>query len=271
MSLQRQQTSHLHHGWVRAVVLLVLYISISVVAGSLGLSSELWFTLNFVFAVILVFIFRKFIDRKSFKSLGFEPAYLFPDSIIGVSQGIFLVSTGSLLIYYLKGLVWIDISPDAKNLAGSFILLLMIAFAEELVFRGYVLRSLLKSFNKWLALLISAALFTLAHLSNPGVPPVGLLNTFLGGLLLGITFINTRKLWLPIFFHFSWNFMQGPILGYPVSGISFNSLLVLEARGNKLISGGDYGFEGSVVCSVLLILSVVVWSYFERKRSHPGY
>jgi membrane protease YdiL (CAAX protease family) len=147
----------------------------------------------------------------------------------------------------------------------------MVALYEEIVFRGYVLRNLMKSFNKWPALFISALLFTLVHASNPGIPWTGLLNTFLGGALIGVAYIHTRSLWLPVFFHFTWNFMQGPVIGFPVSGIPFNSLFILETKGNPLVSGGDYGFEGSLISSFFLLAAFSVWGYFESKRAHSGY
>ena len=65
--------------------------------------------------------------------------------------------------------------------------------------------------------------------------------------------------------------MQGPVIGFPVSGIAFDSLLVLEPKGNPLISGGNYGFEASLVCSLLLLIAFIVWSYFESKRSYSTY
>jgi membrane protease YdiL (CAAX protease family) len=271
MSLQPRTTPTISQGWLRAVILLVIYVSVSVGAGFFVSSFEIWVAINLVISVALVYLFRKRIDKKSFKSIGLDVSKLYPDAVVGAFLGIFLVSAASLLIFYLGGIEWIDIVPNMRELFTAGVVLLMISFSEEIVFRGYVLRNMMKSFNKWLALLISALLFTLVHASNPGVPWAGLLNTFIGGLLIGITYINTRSLWLPILFHFTWNFMQGPIVGFHVSGISFNSLLILETKGNSLVSGGDYGLEASLVGSFFLLAAFSVWGYFESKRSHPAY
>jgi membrane protease YdiL (CAAX protease family) len=248
----------------------VIYVSASVGAGFLVSSFEIWVAASLVIAICLVYLFRKYIDKKTFKSIGLDLSALYPNAVVGLFLGIFLVCAGALLIFYFRGIEWIDIVSNTRELFSSAVLLLMVAFSEEIVFRGYVLSNLMKSFNKWVSLLINAILFALVHASNPGVPWTALLNTFIGGLLIGITYISTRNLWLPIGFHFTWNFMQGPIIGFHVSGISFKSLFILETKGHPLLSGGDYGFEGSLVASLLLIAAFGVWSYFESKRSLPA-
>jgi membrane protease YdiL (CAAX protease family) len=271
MSLQPRTAPAIGQGWLRAVILLIVYVSASVGAGFFISSFEIWVGISLIIAIGLVYLFRKYIDKKSFEGIGLDFSKCYPDAVIGAFLGIFLVSAGALLIFYFRGIEWIDIVANTRELFTSAVLLLMVAFSEEIVFRGYVLRNLMKSFNKWVALLISSTLFTLVHVSNPDVPWTGLLNTFIGGLLIGITYINTRSLWLPISFHFTWNFMQGPLVGFSVSGISFRSLFLLETKGNPLLSGGNYGFEGSLLASFLLLEALSFCSYFERKRSVPVY
>lgn len=271
MSLRRQHVSSISQGWLRAIILLVVYVFVSIVAGKFLPTFETWVTFNLIAAFALVYVFRKYADKKTFSSIGFDFSQFYPDALVGACLGICLICAGSLIILYLDGIEWIDVVPNLKELFNSAMIMLMVALSEELVFSGYVLRNLMKSLNKWLALFISALLFTAVHLTNPEVPATGLVNTFLGGLLLGITFVNTRKLWLPVSFHFFWNFMQGPVIGFPVSGIPFDSVLVLEPKGNPLISGGNYGFEASLVCSLLLLMAFIVWCYFESKRSYSTY
>ena len=68
-------------------------------------------------------------------------------------------------------------------------------------------------------------------------------------------------MWFPIALHFSWNFFQGPIFGFEVSGIELNSLIVQEITGSDLLTGGDFGLEGSALLSVLLLLSIFFVQY----------
>lgn len=268
MSLPRQRPPVILKGSLRALFLFVTYFLFSVAGGFFTSTLEGWILVSFIISLVLVFVFRKFIDRKSFESLGLRFSSLYPNAIVGLALGIFLVCTGTLVLYLFKAIEWIDVVPDIDNLFVNAGTLMLVAVSEELVFRGYVLRNLLKSFNKWLALFFSAILFASVHLANPDIPMVGILNTFLGGLLMGLTFIYTRNLWMPVFFHFAWNFLQGPVLGYPVSGLDFSSIVVMDTRAGTTISGGNYGFEGSYVCTVLLLLALIVWGYLESKKQY---
>ena len=261
MSVETPRQPLIKQGWLRAIILLVVYLSASIGAGFFVSTNEAWFAASFVIALLIVFFFRTVIDRKSFTSIGFEGDDFFKNALMGLCLGTFLVCTGTLLMYFMGVVEWIDITAGTSPLILSAGSLMMVAVGEELVFRGYILRNLMKSFNRWIALIVSAALFTIVHASNPDVEWVALINTFLGGLLTGITFMYTRSLWLPVFFHFSWNYIQGPVLGFDVSGIGFRTLLVLETNGNELMNGGNYGFEGSVICSALLALAIGTWTW----------
>jgi hypothetical protein len=109
-------------------------------------------------------------------------------------------------------------------------------------------------------------LFALLHLMNPNVAFLPMLNLVLGGLLLGASYLYTRNLWFPVSLHFFWNWIQGPVLGYEVSGNRFcETLFSLRLPANNLINGGAFGFEGSLVCTVLATLFTlfIIW-WFEQ-------
>jgi hypothetical protein len=164
-------------------------------------------------------------------------------------------------------LEWTDIVWDPSSLFVSLGLMALIAFSEELVFRGYILDNLMESFsNKWVALIISSVLFAAFHFTGPGIHTLAFLNLFLAGLLLGVNFLYTRNLWFSFFFHLSWNFFQGPILGFRVSGLVFPSLLQTETKGDLFITGGDFGLEGSILTTLTAFIAffVIAWA-FERK------
>jgi uncharacterized protein len=246
-------------GWIRALLMVLIYTAMSVIVFTLVSSIELSIFISSIAAILLVFFFRKFIDRRSFMSLGLKLSQIFPDGVIGILIAAAMVCAGSVIIFIDKGLEWTDIFFDGSAIASGIGSMLLVAIAEELVYRGYVLRNLMKSFNRWLALVISAILFTVVHLSNPGIPVLGIINILLGGLVLGIAFMYSKNLWMPIGFHFSWNLVQGPLLGFPVSGFPFASLITMETDpARPSISGGGFGFEGSVICTGLLILLSVV-------------
>jgi membrane protease YdiL (CAAX protease family) len=267
MSLHRNTPALIEQGWIRALLLIIIYTGLSLLWANYVWSPELWFAMSFVLSFLLVFVCRRLIDRRSFESLGFHINYFYPDAVIGFSLGTFLVCTGALILYYFNSIHWVDVAYNAQDFVFSFGLLAMIAISEELIFRGYVLKNMMKSFNKWIALFISAVLFSMVHFYNTGIPAIGLFNTFLGGLVLGISYIITRSLWLPIFFHLSWNFIQGPILGFKVSGLKFESIMSVETSGSPFITGGDYGFEGSIICTIMLIIAFSAGCYIESKKT----
>jgi len=293
-------------GWLRVIlfglgfILVTLLISIPVAIGlffsnldqlradpthaiaSLLQGSHLWemVLLEFVVSLITVWLFRTYIDRKSVASLGLQLSGFTQESVIGFCTGPALMGLLALLLMVTGRLQWVDITFDPNTLFISLGMVVLIAFSEELVFRGYVLSNLLDSFSpadgsssntgtgKWVALLLSALCFAIFHFSGPGLTPLAFANLFLAGILLGVNYIYTRNLWFSFFLHLSWNFFLGPILGSHVSGLNMPTLLVTELKGDWLVTGGDFGIEGSVINTALSLIAILVLALaFERKYS----
>jgi membrane protease YdiL (CAAX protease family) len=269
----------IRQGWLRAALyaipfaLLVVFISVQGRAEFIsGPLQPKFYDLVFALAAILItYIFRQLIDRKSFMSLGLSVNGYWRDAIAGGMLAVFIVAAASTILKTTGHLKWTDIIFDPRSL---FIILgstVLIAFAEELIFRGYILSNLMLSFNKWLALLVSALLFMLFHWSAIGFLP--LLNTFIIGLVLGLTYIYTRNLWFPICFHIGWKFFEGPILGFPVEG-GQQTLLQADITGDGNITGGTAGLEGSFVFTVIALLGLVaLYLFFQKKlnlQSQPA-
>ncbi len=281
-------------GWLRVLLFCVFYfISFSLVAipvgflitlftkggaekekqpdiGALMNGEFLWLTIlaGLVIALLLVFLFRKLIDRKTFASLGFDTTGHKDDALTGLFLAPGMLGIGSLILFFSHHLQWTDINFNGNDLFISLGIFVMVAFSEELVFRGYMLNNLMESFNKWIALIISAILFTLFHLGVPGMGFVPIANIFLAGILIGMNYVYTKNLWFAILFHLAWNFFQGPLLGFKVSGLTLQSLLQMELKGGLLVTGGDFGFEGSVFDMALTVAAIVCvyWAY-ERKAT----
>jgi membrane protease YdiL (CAAX protease family) len=275
-------------GWLRAVVFLILFLAVVIFSTrvvmvisviekqnqkrgtGIGITQETLLYISLLLTSFLswlfVFLFRKLVDKQSLRSLGLSFNGYSAHAFSGLLLAPVLLGTGTLLLILNNNLQWLDIRFDAARFFIFPVLIAMVAFAEELVFRGYILNNLLQSMNKWLALAFSAIVFAVFHSSNPSANPVALLNIFAGGLLLGVNYIYTRNLWFGILFHFAWNFYQGPVLGYPVSGLHIYSLLENEVTGKPYISGGEFGFEGSVICGILSLGGVCLLSWiYERK------
>jgi len=101
---------------------------------------------------------------------------------------------------------------------------------------------------------------------NPGIHPLAFANLFLAGLLLGINYIYSRNLWFSFLFHLSWNFFQGPILGFRVSGLSLPPLLVAEPKGDLFITGGEFGLEGSILITIVSVITLCVLGLILEKK-----
>ena len=137
----------------------------------------------------------------------------------------------------------------------------VVAVGEEIVFRGIMFRLLDSQFNVWVALLISAVVFGIAHIINPNATVVSTIGISLAsGVLFGLLFKYYRTLWVPIGIHWSWNFVQGTVTGSPVSGmVPDYSILNSVTSGPELLTGGSFGPEASIILMILgLVLCFLV-------------
>lgn len=183
--------------------------------------------------------------------------------------GLYVVGFGLSLLTGAVEVTDVVFSPAA--LLVNLLFYFLVAVSEELTARGFILGRMLDGgVNKFVALFISAVLFSLFHIFNPNFAFVPFLNIMLAGLFLGASYIYTRNLCFPIALHWFWNWIQGPVLGYKVSGNDFGneSLLTLRLPEENLINGGDFGFEGSLLCSCLLILgTALIIRYYNKSAS----
>jgi uncharacterized protein len=155
-------------------------------------------------------------------------------------------------------------AATARTLVVSGVIFLLGAAAEEMLFRGYPLQTLMRSWPLWVALIPVSVPFALVHLANPNVVPgFTFANTVLAGVWLCVAYWRTRSLWFPLGLHLGWNWVQGAVLGSPVSGITRiapDPLLRFADTGPAWLGGGSYGIEGGAACTLALILSTLfVW------------
>lgn len=236
----------------------MLEMSVSDLFNTLGVNMMLVFMLlQFICAMFALFIFRKFVDKKSFKSLGFELTNYKADLLKGLVWGAALISIGFLALYFSGFISVVETDFGAIQWLSYIAFFVIVAFNEEILVRGYVLTNLMASMNKYWALIVSALLFSVMHLGNDSTSLISTANIFIAGLMLGVYTIHKRNLWFPIAMHFTWNFFQGPILGFEVSGTKMESVINQQVSGNSLVTGGDFGFEGSLLLTVMMIASTI--------------
>jgi len=179
---------------------------------------------------------------------------------IGVAIGSGLFSLSVAVLAVAGAFTYLGIGKPS-SLPYSFLAAVAAAFTEEVIFRGILFRLLESAFGSYAALVASSVVFGAFHLLSPGATAQGVVAIMLeAGLLLGVAFMVTRRLWLPIGLHFGWNFVQGGIFGTAVSGNPSSGLLQGNLVGPEWLSGGAFGAEASIVSIALCF--VMAWLLF---------
>ena len=226
--------------------------------------------LNFFIALVLVSTFRKVFDRRSFKSLGFTWDGFGNERAAGFLTGILLITVMATVLWSMGLLQWFFAEVQLPDLVLVTVIMMVVSIAEEMVFRGYILNNLMQSMPKQAALFTSALLFAGFHSLNPNFNLIAFINIFIAGVLLGCNYIYTRNLWFAIFFHFSWNFFQGPVLGFEVSGLELPTILEQNIKGSILLTGGEFGLEASWLATfTMALMTLVLFLLFQRKYNTP--
>lgn len=206
---------------------------------------------------------------------GLRPNRLAIADLVAGSAITAFAMAGIFLVEFLLGAITRSAvpAPGAWPLAAAAFGKLAATFKEEFIMRSLLLSGLLLALRGRapLAIGISAVAFGLIHLSNPGASALSVIGNTLGGAIYGMAFIVARSLWLPIGLHFAWNFTQGPLLGFPVSGIDAGGLQRIADAGPAWLTGGAYGPEAGAVgilfrfVVIALLLAWTGWS-----RGHAG-
>jgi len=165
------------------------------------------------------------------------------------------VVIGALVMGGIFGVEWMlgalhvsGVRPPDLGFVSWLLTLVFSALREEFVFRSLMLSGLVVMVRKrWLAVIVMAAFFGLVHAGNPYASALSVLGNALGGLMYAVAFLGSGRIWLPAGLHFAWNFFQGPVLGFPVSGFEMGGLVQQSSVGSDLITGGSYGPEAGLV------------------------
>jgi len=234
----------------------ILFWSIPLDAVSTRLSFWVLGGINVLIGFSFLVIFVKVIDReKLLFSDWFSPKNRIKEFFIGGLLGSICIFLGFLIIINLN---WNQVATGyfrLDYLLGVLFYWLCGAFLEEVYLRGYLLRKLLENFSPLISLSLSSLIFSLSHFITSEIAILPMINIFLIGILLGLLFIKTKNIWLVTGFHFLWNEVQS-ILGFNVSGGEYPRILYLNFESMNLFNGGDFGFEGSYVCTIIILLAL---------------
>lgn len=266
----------LRSGWKIAIA--ILFIAISTIILSilmttiapllrLTLSAQVLNTIvsctQQLIIILIVLTLWKLIDKKSLTELGLPNIKNHKKAFIyGLLGGAISLTSVSIILLCIDSVALTNsiVSPSfSLPIITSLIMYIFVGFNEEIVFRGYFLSVLKQCSNKYVPYVASAVLFSLAHSMNPGISILAYINLFLFGIFLSYVIYKTKNLWFGIGFHITWNFFEGNVWGFLVSGGNdSNSIYTLKVLNDNIINGGTFGPEGGLTVTVVLIVSMLI-------------
>ena len=287
------ESGRLRSGW-RAAFFLIVFLFLSAIAifGSLAVIAQfpfgqgtggflpliIPFSISTVAAILLGWLFGRKLDGVPFRALGcsFSKGWL-KNLAVGCVVG--AVAFGSaVIVAVMSGGMSLTINHTSSTSAIAMTLLATLAIfvvgaaSEETLFRGYLLQTFTREKAVIIGVLFTSLLFAFAHNNNPATNWMSSLNTLLAGIWFAAAYLKTRDLWFPFGVHVAWNWLQGPVFGINVSGIAeFSPDPIMRATdiGPAWLTGGSYGIEGGLACTIALIISIGLIHYLPGLKSEP--
>ena len=227
---------------------------------------------SFVIILFLFMFWVKVIEKNDLSSLGFVKRNWLKYLVWGILLS--LLQMGVIaLVYQVGGIGSFELNELSLEpilfILGLFPFWLLQGGTEEVATRGWLLTRIAARTNLPLAIGISSSLFGILHLGNAGVTFLSVLNIILDGVLAALLFIYTDSIWLVVAQHGTWNYVQGNLLGFQVSGTGADASIFTFTMGSgpDWLTGGEFGAEGSIITTLVLLVSVViVYRLGERKE-----
>lgn len=212
---------------------------------------------------------RRLIDRRSVGALGLNWS---PSAGRELVFGIVLGAGLQMLILMLMFLMgWASIGPGRFSTGSMFwplLLFTVVAVNEELLMRGYIMQNLAEGLGMPVAVLMSSLFFGALHLINPHSSTIASVNIAITGVFLAAGYLVTRSLYLPIGIHLAWNFFEGPVFGFPVSGLnSWPTLLATRVSGPVVWTGGSFGPEAGLLGLVAVLVGLATIIAYSRSNT----
>ena len=217
-----------------------------------------------------IFLMTK-ISKLKIEQLGFTKDNIVFSYLKGALFGTLQIFTVFFIIFGLKAIdVYYVGNISILLLIKVFIIFIFQALLEEILFRGYLMPFFSKVIGIKFTIILLSFLFTCIHLFNPNLDIIGLANVFLAGVTFSLIYYYTGNLWLVGAMHTLWNFILGFIVGSQISGIiTYNSVFFsIPVENNDLISGGVFGFEASIVTTIVeLTISLFVIYLIKKEKN----
>jgi membrane protease YdiL (CAAX protease family) len=229
-----------------------------------------FFIIRTAITLALIWVFRKRIDKRRFRNLGLHFARNWWRHV-AAGFGFVLISWAAIFLLALavRGATIVEFVWDTTGSDTIFVALLiglvfnlLVGLVEEADARGYILQNLAQGIRLIPAIAVSSLYFGLLHRFNPGSGWLSTIGIFVAGVLLAVGCYITRQLWFSIGMHAAWNFAEGPIFGFRVSGLDMGGLFHLQITGPEWLMGGRFGPEAgllAIMVQLVMIVELIVW------------
>lgn len=220
-----------------------------------------------VVVIGVILLYAVLIEKRTPASFGFKKAGSVKKYFFGLAIG-----SGIIFSVFVVNALFstIDVQVNLSQvswlyLAGSVVGYFFQGMMEEVLCRGLIMNTLSARYNVWTGIIINSLIFSILHAAGFTLATV---NLFLAGLLFSLLFYLTDNLFFVSAIHSAWNFILGPVLGVSVSGMrSYSSVLKTDSLPQyNGLNGGDYGFEGGIVLTVVLVVIIAYALYQINKK-----
>lgn len=227
-----------------------------------------------ILGTVSTIIARRYLDRRSFISFGLDlDMNALKDWVVGyfISFAMAAVVFFTMVVFGVTEFQGVNDQLFTSQFLIKFLLMFimycgLVAWWEELVFRGFLLQNMISGMGKNLAVIISCLIYGLVHATNDNAGVLSSLIIVLFGYMRLYGYLRTSQLWLSMGMHAGWNFFQGPVFGYATSGYAVDTILVHNLNGPDWLTGGKFGPEGSVITVVVVLLAIGTMYWWTKGR-----
>lgn len=218
-------------------------------------------------SIVAIIILFKVMNRKTTEDMGLTPVKRdYKDLLIGLLLGAASI-TLIIGINYIMGDTRFNGVHITWDLLLGLILFISVGFVEEILVRGCFQHIIYYRHGIAWAIIIPSLIFSVMHFLNPNISYIAALNIALVGIVFGIMTYKSGNLWMAIGYHITWNYFQGNIFNIEVSGSAYGRGLIKSIRvENNLLNGGAFGIEGGLICTLLLIITIIYFGFFYKKE-----
>lgn len=220
--------------------------------------------------ILASLIYCRFFEKRKAYTLGFTARGCLSEYILGAGSGLVMISL-PILVCYFTNCIEITLSETLNPLmiAIFFLAFLLQGMGEEALFRGYLMTSMARKTNIWTAIIISSLAFSLFHMGNSSFGLIAFVNIFLFGVFASVFMLKRGSIWAVSAIHSIWNFAQGNLFGFNVSGNpKFDTVFVsTQAQFGSILHGGDFGPEGGLGVTVILLIALLIALLLPTKKS----